>query len=240
MKTIETQRTVLRPITLDDVEAFNLVNRLPEVMRYIGPVETDVEQTRAYLIQGPLADYDKYGYGRHACIDKASGRLIGFSGLKYLDDIDDVDIGYRFLPEFWGMGLATETSLVLMDFAKQELGLKRVIGLAMPENHASINVFPKLGMQYEKTINDIYAIDQSEKNIRLNLPLNSRFVFFDTRFQLYLKFGGLGSYLITSDTESKIERYDPVSGGLINTTENIRRNHADFRNKPRSECGCKC
>lgn len=152
MPEIETDRCILRPLTLDDAEALNRVNRIPEVVKYIGPVEDDVSKTADYLRHGPLADYAKYGYGRHACIDKATGTLIGFSGLKYLPSLDDVDIGYRFLPDYWGKGLATETSLALMDYAKSTLRLNRVIGLAMPENTASINVFPKLGMQYERNL----------------------------------------------------------------------------------------
>ena len=93
MPIIETTQTLLRPLTLDDAEALNAVNSRPEVMRFIGPVEESVEKTRQYLLKGPLADYEKHGFGRHACIDKASGKLIGFSGLKYLPSLDEVDIG---------------------------------------------------------------------------------------------------------------------------------------------------
>ncbi len=152
MKIIETERCILRPLTLDDAEALNRVNRIPEVVKYIGPVEDAVAKTADYLRNGPLADYQKFGFGRHACIDKSNNQLIGFCGLKYLPSLDDVDIGYRLLPEYWGKGLATETSLAIMDYAKKTLGLERVIGLAMPENKASINVFPKLGMQYERNL----------------------------------------------------------------------------------------
>ena len=154
MPTFETERTFLRPFTLDDAHALNQVNKLHSVMRYIGPTET-AEQTRDYLINGPLADYQQWGYGRHAVIDKASEQLIGFCGLKYLADIDETDIGYRLLPSFWGQGLATETALALMDYAKSALQLTRVIALALPDNHASINIFPKLGLEYEKDI--VYA-----------------------------------------------------------------------------------
>lgn len=152
MPVIETSRTILRPLRLEDAKALNQVNRIPDVMRYIGPVEDDVEKTRDYLRNGPLADYEKYGFGRHACIDKQSGKLIGFCGLKYLPDLDDVDIGYRLLPSFWGKGLATETSKELMEYAKSTLGLNRVIGLAMPNNNSSIKVLKKLDMLYEKII----------------------------------------------------------------------------------------
>lgn len=152
MPIIETPRCVLRPFTLADAEALNAVNSLTEVMRYTAPVEDSIEKTQQYLVEGPLADYEKFGYGRHACIHKETDKLIGFCGLKYLPDFDETDIGYRLLPDYWGKGLATETSLEVMAYAKSNLGLKRIVGWAMPDNQASINVFPKLGMHYEKNI----------------------------------------------------------------------------------------
>ena len=152
MQTIETERCILRPLTIDDAEALNAVNRIPQVMRYIGPVEDNIEKTRWYLQKGPLADYEKFGYGRHACIDKSTGKLIGFCGMKYVRSLQDADIGYRLHPDYWGKGIATEISMAAMDYGKSALGLTRILGLAMPDNLGSINIFPKLGMHYEKNV----------------------------------------------------------------------------------------
>lgn len=152
MPIFETPTVVLRPFTLDDAEGLNRVNSEPQVMRYIGPVENNVEKTRQYLLKGPLADYQKHGFGRHACIDKSTGQLIGFCGLKFVEEFRDVDIGYRFLPQYWGKGLATETSELLMKYAKENLKLKRVIGMALPGNQGSIRVLEKLGLTYEKDV----------------------------------------------------------------------------------------
>ncbi|MDF2176861.1 GNAT family N-acetyltransferase [Aliiglaciecola sp. CAU 1673] len=158
MKVIETNRLLLRPFTLEDAAALNRVNRNPDVMRYIGKVEEDAAATAAYLQKGPLADYQKHGFGRHACIHKASGELIGFCGLKYLPELDEVDVGYRLLPEYWGQGLAAEGGEAVMAFGKQELGLKRIIGIAMPDNAGSIHLLKKLGLVYEGRI-DYLGVD---------------------------------------------------------------------------------
>lgn len=152
MKTLETPRLLLRALTIDDAAALNRVNSHPEVMRYIGETEKNIEMTRRYLQQGPLADYEKFGYGRYACIDKANDRLIGFCGLKYLPSLDETDVGYRFLPEYWGKGLATETSKVVMKHAADTMHLTRIIGLALPQNTGSINVLRKLRMTYERNL----------------------------------------------------------------------------------------
>ena len=80
------------------------------------------------------------------------GRLVGFSGLKYLEELQEVDIGYRFLPAYWGMGFATESARAIMLQGKEELGIKRVIGLVQRENTASAKVLSKIGLEFERVI----------------------------------------------------------------------------------------
>lgn len=89
------------------------------------------------------------GYGRMACIEKETRRLIGFSGLKYLDDRDETDVGYRFLPECWGKGYAIESAAAIMRQQAAQFGLSRIIGLVEPENRGSVRVLQKLGLKFE-------------------------------------------------------------------------------------------
>ncbi len=71
---------------------------------------------------------------------RGTGENIGFAGLKYLEDLDEVDVAYRLLPKYWGKGLATEVALASVRHGFTNLGLKQIIGLAMPENIASVRV----------------------------------------------------------------------------------------------------
>jgi ribosomal-protein-alanine N-acetyltransferase len=124
-----------------------------------------VEQARAGLCQRPIADYQKYGFGRLAVFLRSSGKLIGFAGLKYLDDLGEVDLGYRLMVAYWGRGLATEASLACVNYGFQTLELKRIIGLVAPQNHRSVRVLEKCGMAFERMIDSLgqqmaqYAID---------------------------------------------------------------------------------
>ena len=104
------------------------------------------------MIDHPIADYRKHGFGRGACILKSTGQQIGFAGLKYLEELDEVDVAYRLLPAFWGQGLATEAALASVRYGFAKLGLKRIIGLAMPENVASIRVLEKAGLHYVEEV----------------------------------------------------------------------------------------
>ena len=127
MRTIETERLLLRPFTLDDVEASYQMNSDPEVTRYTndGGVKTR-EQIRHLIKDHVLSDYQKHGFGRFAVVLKEENRFIGFSGLKYLPDLDEVDIGYRFLRAYWGQGFATESARVSMKFGFEELNLEEL------------------------------------------------------------------------------------------------------------------
>lgn len=151
---IETERLLLREFTLDDAEAFYPLVTDPDITRYTGDggmVHT-LDEARASLRDRPIADYRKHGYGRLACVLKSTGLIIGFAGLKYLDDLNEVDIGYRFLREHWGKGFATEACRPLMQHGFEILKLKQVIGLVEPDNTASVRVLEKIGLRYVGTL----------------------------------------------------------------------------------------
>jgi RimJ/RimL family protein N-acetyltransferase len=153
MHPIDTERLILRPFTLDDAEAWLPLVSLPGIIRYTGDVPArSVDEARELLRTRLLRDYAEYGYGRMAVIEKSSGRLVGFSGLKYLQDLQEVDIGYRFLPDCWGKGYATESASALMEQGWCEHGFWRIVGMAHPDNAASIHVLEKLGLRFERLL----------------------------------------------------------------------------------------
>ena len=147
---VETARLLLRWFNVEDVEAFYELGSNREVIRYVGnaPFES-LDAARQTLLAAPLSDYETHGYGRFACVWKESGRVIGACGVKFLPELREAELGYRFLPEFWGMGLATEAGQACVEFARSELGLKRLIGLVHPQNIASARVLRKLDFYLE-------------------------------------------------------------------------------------------
>ena len=153
--TLETPQLLLRPFTIDDAEAYWPLLRLPDVLRYTGETpKTSLDEVREILLTRPLRDYATFGYGRMACIEKSSGRLVGFSGLKYLEELKETDVGYRFLPDTWGKGYATESGLALIADGRKQFGLQRIIGLAEPGNGASCRVLEKLGLVFERELDE--------------------------------------------------------------------------------------
>ena len=144
----ETDRLKLRALSGDDAEAFYRLNSDPEVMRFTGEAPMrSIEEAREAIASYP--DFDKIGYGRWGCVMKGEETIFGFCGLKYLEELDAVDVGFRFLPQYWGKGFATEACHASVQFGFEVLGLEDIIALVLPENLASIRVLEKVGMKPE-------------------------------------------------------------------------------------------
>jgi ribosomal-protein-alanine N-acetyltransferase len=147
---IETERLLIRPFVPDDLDDFYRLVTDPDVTRFTGDKGGSREEVRKGMEERIFADYRVVGYGRWATVLKTTGRLIGFAGLKYLPDVGETDLGYRFFKEYWGQGLATEAARAVLDFGLRSFALTRVIGIADRDNKASIRVLEKLGFRFEK------------------------------------------------------------------------------------------
>ena len=158
---LETERLILRHFELSDAEAVLNYSVNPEVTRYTGDADEvqTLDDAKHVITHIWHRDYEKFGYGRFALVEKESDLVIGFCGLKYLPDYDKTDLGYRMLPEYWGRGYATESSQAALDYGKNVLKLKEVVGLADVNNIASQKVLLKLGFSEvkEMTIEGILA-----------------------------------------------------------------------------------
>jgi [ribosomal protein S5]-alanine N-acetyltransferase len=150
---LETDRLLLREFVEEDAAWFFRLNSDPEVLRFVPDKQLlSVEQARQILIDHPIADYRKHGFARCACTLKSTGEHIGFAGLKYLEELGEVDVAYRVMPAHWNLGLATEGARASVRFGFTKLGLKQIIGLVMPENIGSVRVLEKTGLRYVGTI----------------------------------------------------------------------------------------
>jgi RimJ/RimL family protein N-acetyltransferase len=152
---LETDRLRLRRLSVDDADA-NFILRLlhePSFIQNIGDrgVRT-IEDARAYILQGPVASYEKFGFGLLLVEQKETGLPIGMCGLLKRDVLEHVDIGYALLPEFWSQGYAFESASAVMSYARETLGAKRVLAVVNADNHSSIRLLEKMGFHYEKMV----------------------------------------------------------------------------------------
>jgi RimJ/RimL family protein N-acetyltransferase len=153
MTVLETERLRLRRLREDDAAfILELVNE-PAWLRFIGDkgVRT-LDDARAYLEKGPLASYERFGFGLYLVELKASGTAVGICGLIRRDTLSDVDLGFAFLSRFHGNGYARESAAAALEYGRDALGLDRIVAITLPENHASIRVLERVGFALERRI----------------------------------------------------------------------------------------
>ena len=161
---IETERLILRDLLTTDIEGIFELDSNSTVHKYLGKKPIKTKQQAADVIKFIREQYKERGIGRFAAVEKSSGDFIGWSGLKLNTDKKDelngkrnfYDIGYRFIPRFWGNGYATESSLAILDFGFKELEIETIYGAAEIDNIASNIVLQKIGLQF---VNEFYFED---------------------------------------------------------------------------------
>ena len=111
-----------------------------------------VDDARGYIVKGPITSYEKFGFGLWMIETKSPLAPIGICGLLKREVLDDVDIGYALLPEFWSHGYALESASAVVSYAREKLGLKRVVAVTNPDNRSSIRLLEKMGFKYERMV----------------------------------------------------------------------------------------
>jgi RimJ/RimL family protein N-acetyltransferase len=148
MSSIETERLLLRPFRLDDLDELAALFGDPDVMRYVGtglPIGRD-ETDRA--LKSIIKHWDHF---------------VGFGGLRSL--FDTPEVVYHFSKPNWGKGLATEQARASLRFGFEDRRFHRIVAVANPENNASIHVMEKLGMHFEM-YTTYYNIDVIQYEIK--------------------------------------------------------------------------
>lgn len=150
---LETDRLTLRHLTEADGDfIFGLLNE-PSFLEYIGDkgVRT-VEDARAYINDGPVASYTQHGFGLNLVERREDRTPIGMCGLLKRDTLEDADIGFALLPDFWLQGYAVEAGHSVLADGHTTHGLSRVVAITAQHNIASKRVLERIGMKFDKLI----------------------------------------------------------------------------------------
>ena len=148
MREIETARLYLRQFTLDDLDDLYRIYSDPEIMNYLTGVRS--REATETAIHTMLKRWEENNLGMWALVHKIDGKMIGRCGLGFLDNTQEVELGYALDKVYWNQGLATEASFASLNYGFQILNLDRIVAIARPENIASQRVIQKVGMKYEK------------------------------------------------------------------------------------------
>ena len=156
--TLTTDRLILRGFTHQDVDALHDVLSERDVHRYFPRTDPPTREQVEKVIADQLAHWEKHQCGWWAVLLRENGKLIGWCGLQFLPEFDEIEVAYLVGKPYWGKGLATEAARAAVQFGFQSLGLERIVALASVENGASQRVIQKLGMSLVEQLN-IWGMD---------------------------------------------------------------------------------
>lgn len=150
---LETERLVIRQLTIADTDFILALLNEPSFLRYIGDkgVRSD-DDARQYILNGPVDSYRRNGFGLYLVQLKETQTSIGICGLIKREALEHVDIGFAFLPEFWNRGFAFESAAAVMNYGRDVLHLDRIVAITDPDNEASINLLHRLGLKFERVV----------------------------------------------------------------------------------------
>jgi RimJ/RimL family protein N-acetyltransferase len=153
MIVLETERLVLRRLSIEDAEFILVLLNEPGWLRFIGDKGVrNLDDARGYITSGPVDSYARHGFGLYHTATRADGKPIGICGLIKRPTLEDVDIGFAFTESVWGRGYATEAGLAVKHHAKHDIGLTRLVAITDPDNAASIKVLERLGLAFRERI----------------------------------------------------------------------------------------
>jgi RimJ/RimL family protein N-acetyltransferase len=145
---LTTDRLILRPFRIDDLPPYQAMGDDPLVMQYLGGLWSHARTEAA--ARGANQSLVEHGYGMLAVERRDDGRFLGIAGLSVEQWYpDDLQVGWRFLPQFWGQGYATEAATAWLDHGFGPLGRERIISMADTPNLRSIAVMRRLGMSLD-------------------------------------------------------------------------------------------
>ncbi|MGE7953149.1 GNAT family N-acetyltransferase [Lysinibacillus xylanilyticus] len=164
MKILETERLTLRLQTTEDADFILGLMNDPSWLQFIGDrgLRT-VEDAREYIMNGPIRMYEQFGFCLYLVERNEDRSPVGICGLVKRDSLEDVDIGFAFLPTYWGKGYAYEAASAVLAYGLDTLGLKRIVAITSQDNHASAKLLEKVGLKFERLV----QLSNDEEELRL-------------------------------------------------------------------------
>lgn len=173
MQILDTERLRLRTLDVSDAPFYLALLNTAQFIANIG--DRNVRSLAAAgeaIRNGPVAMQARLGHSIYLVERTTDGSAIGMCGLIKRDTLDNVDLGYAFLPQYFGHGYAREAAGAVLDYARRELGLHRVVAITSPGNTASSKVLTRIGMHFDKVVR-LNATDSGTHLYVIKFPENS-------------------------------------------------------------------
>lgn len=159
VKILQVDEFRMEPLRFSDLDSLVVIWADPEVTRFLPSRGVPIPREKVEKAVASFVEHWKEReYGIWEIIDNASDKMVGYCGLRYLEELKEVELLYGLAKTSWGKGIATKAAKASVLFGFNQAKLDRIIALALPENEASKKVIEKTGFKYEKQIN-IFNLD---------------------------------------------------------------------------------
>jgi len=159
VKILQIDGFTMKPIGVSDLDVLAAIWSDPEVTKFLPSRGVAIPREK---VEKALASFVEHwqerGYGIWKIVEDETDKMVGYYGLRYLEELNEVELLYGLAKEYWGKGIATKAAKASVLFGFNEANLDRIIALALPENEASKKVIEKTGFKYEKQIH-IFNLD---------------------------------------------------------------------------------
>lgn len=150
---LQTSRLQIRHYTTADASFSHTLLNSPGWLENIGDRKVyDIPAAEIYIEERILPFYQQYGFGMYLVETKDDRKAVGSCGLVKRDIFDHPDIGFAFLPEAIGKGYGYEAANAVLEHAKHELHIKKLLAIALPANAPSVGLLHKLGFAEKERI----------------------------------------------------------------------------------------
>lgn len=150
--TLQTDRLKLQPLKNEDAEVLHSIYQSEGVLRYFpNPNPPALEKVQKFII-GQREHWERHCYGNWGILPEGGSKIIGWTGLQYLPELEETEVGFLLDRPAWGKGYATEAAQASMQFGFEQIGLDHIIALVHPANLGSQRVIEKCGMTYVETL----------------------------------------------------------------------------------------
>ena len=148
---LRTARLQLRELAPRDAPFILVLLNEPSFIQNIGDRGVrSLADAHEYLVNGPIASYTRHGFGLYRVELAATDEPIGICGILQREALPDPDLGFAFLPAYWGQGFAFEAAAAVRSYARSQLGVGRLLAITSPRNDASIRLLERLGFRFER------------------------------------------------------------------------------------------
>ncbi len=162
--TLQTPHLSLRPWAAEDAPSLFSILQEPDIFRYFPPSPPPTLEKASRYIAHQVKHWQEHGYGHWAVVTQADGQVVGWNGLEYIPELDEVEIAYLLSGRVRGQGYATEAARAAVEFGIGTCNLPAIIGLVHPENAPSVRVLEKCGLVFSDALH-LWELDMHRYRI---------------------------------------------------------------------------